>query len=88
MTFYDHSMNVGAVNPAQGQAIARARQTCIKEGRAYKVVGKWKGGNPFYFDGSRYDVLSIAKSLFMNNAEMVVMTDPQGREINVKEDNS
>jgi hypothetical protein len=58
--------------------MAAARRSALDSGSAYKVVGKWKDGNPFYWDGCRYDVLGLAKSLYYNNAEVVVMTDPDG----------
>lgn len=84
MTFYDHATNTGGAIPAHGAAIATARRTCLDEGTAYRVEANWKGQGTFYWNGCRYDVLGLAKTLVSNNAEKVVMTDPNGNEVDIK----
>ena len=81
--FYDNCLNTGGANVAQACAMAAARRACLNRGDAYKVVANWKGKEPFYWDGCRYDVLGLAKSLFYNNAASVVMTDPNGNEVDI-----
>lgn len=74
--FYDHSMN--SLPAAVGWAMAKVRREAIADGRAYYVEANWVGGGRFYWNGGYYDVLGLAKSLVRNNAENVVMTDPNG----------
>lgn len=81
--FYDHCINTGGANVAAACAMASARRTCIARGDAYKVVANWEGKEPFYWDGCRYDVLGLAKSLVSNKAQSVVMTDPNGNEVDI-----
>ena len=81
-TFYDHATN--HVNAAEASGIARARRTAIEEGRDYKVVACWKGGQPFWWNGARYDALGLAKSMLYNNAEYVTLTDFNGDLVDIK----
>lgn len=78
-TFYDHSLN--CANVAEACAIAAARRTAIAEGRAYRVEANWNNGGRFYWNGDRYTVLGLAKSLVFNRAENVIVTRPDGGEL-------
>lgn len=66
--FFDNASNHG--NPAVASAIARARRSAIEDGTAWTVT--WDGA---YWNGSRYDVLSLAKDLAFNGADVTVETD-------------
>lgn len=79
--FYDHAKNHASA--AVASAVARVRREVLEAGDAYKVVANWHGESPFYWNGGRYDVLSLAKQLKFNNAENVVMTNPDGSVVDV-----
>lgn len=80
--FYDHATNT--TNPAVASAMARVRREAIAENREYRVEANWKGGERFYWNGGRYDVLSLAKSLVFNRAENVAMTDHAGNAVDIE----
>lgn len=83
MKYYDHAINTGGANVAAACAMASARRSAIAEGTAYRVSANWKDKGGFYWNGCRYDVLGLAKSLYSNNAENVVMTDPNGDAVDI-----
>lgn len=73
--FYDHAKNL--TNPAQAAAVARVRREVIAEGSPYRVDFSNSRGERLFFDGGRYDVLSLAKDLLFNGCNPV-MTAPCG----------
>lgn len=77
--FYDHATNHS--NAAEASAVARVRREAIEAGEAYLVEANWKGEGRFYWNGGRYDALSLAKSLHFNRAENVVLTDAKGQTV-------
>lgn len=79
--FYDHCANF--TNAAVAEASARVRREVIAEGQAYRVEANWKGQGRFYWNGGRYDALGLAKDLFRNRAENVILTGPDGTSIDI-----
>jgi hypothetical protein len=79
-SFYDHCKNM--VNPAKASASARVRSELIVEGAAYRVEFSAASGERKYWNGSRYDVLGLAKDLAFNRVP-VVMLDPAGVQIDI-----
>jgi hypothetical protein len=80
--FYDHAKN--HTNAAVAHAIARVRREVIADGTAYRVEANWKGQGRFYWNGGRYDALGLAKDLFRNRAENVVLTGPDGKPVDIE----
>ncbi len=78
--FYDHAKNL--TNAAKASAVARVRRELIAEGNAYRVEFTASNGRRLYWNGSRYDVLSLAKDLRFNNCD-AVMLDPAGRSVDI-----
>ena len=65
MQYFDNAKNM--ISAADGEAIARSRRTSIETGTAWRVEAKWShqaGG--FWWNGNRYDVISMAKDLFFS----------------------
>lgn len=82
-TYYDHAMN--HANPAEAQAVAAVRRNAIDEGTACRVEANWPNQGRFYWDGGRYDAISLARELVLNRAENVILTRPDGREMSAAE---
>lgn len=80
MKFYDHSLN--HVNAAKTTAVERARQACIKDGTAYKVIFQAKSElDVYWWNGCRYDTLGLAKSFVTNNYHYVVLITPDNKKL-------
>jgi hypothetical protein len=76
--FYDHALNQG--NLAQAVAMTRARQSSIADGTAWKVVfQKAVLADHLYWEGCRYDVLALAKSLIVNRYHSIFIELPNGK---------
>lgn len=82
MRFYDHCKNM--TNIAAATASARVRREAIAEGKAYRVEATPRGGQPFYWDGGRYDCLQLAKELAFNRYEDVLLLDPSGKQVDIE----
>jgi hypothetical protein len=79
-SFYDHAKNL--TNAAKASAVARVRREVIAEGAAYRVDFSNSRGERLYFNGGRYDVLSLAKDLLFNGCNPV-MTGPCGSVLDI-----
>jgi hypothetical protein len=76
--FYNHAKNHG--NLAQAVAVAKARRTALDDGTAWKVVfQKAVLTDHLYWDGCRYDVLALAKSLIVNKFHSIFIELPDGK---------
>lgn len=78
--FFDNAKN--HVNAAKASAMARVRRELVAEGAAYYVEWMNKSGVKMFWNGSRYDVLGLAKDLVFNGVA-AVMLDPAGRSIDI-----
>ncbi len=80
--FYDHAKN--HTNVAIAAAVARARRDAIADGNAYRVEATPRGGGRrFWWNGSRYDALALARDLAFNNYENVVLTRADGTIVDI-----
>jgi hypothetical protein len=79
--FYDHCVN--QIRPAVAEAMARIRREAIASGNAYRVEANLPDRDRFYWDGGRYDALALAKELFRNRYENVILTAPDGRIVDI-----
>jgi len=78
--FFDNAKN--HVNVAKASAMARVRRELIADAAAYYVEWINKSGVKMFWNGSRYDVLGLAKDLAFNGVA-VVMLDPAGRSVDI-----
>lgn len=78
--FFDNAKN--HVNAAKASAMARVRRELLSEGAAYYVEWVNKSGVKMFWNGSRYDVLGLARDLVFNGVA-AVMLDPAGRSVDV-----